>query len=297
MKAVDQLEALENFAVFAKAESLRAAARTLGMGPSTLLRRMRALEKDYGRRLFDASPRGIALTPEGMALETRVARILAGMNALGSDKTPESGPIRIAADPVISIRTILSAVGTLCEEKHLQLEIVRPGRLTRPDILLKTIRTDSLRSGPRRFALLALPRRILAASPAYIERRGLTIAPEYLDRQRLMRIDGDEAPVVRFDRAGDGAALQRELPPPAFLLPDADALLEGARTGKGLAAGLPRIDAQRALASGELIQILPEWEFPPEYLALELNGRRDEAEALALEISDFFEREASERRR
>ena len=63
------------------------------------------------------------------------------------------------------------------------------------------------------------------------------------------------------------------------------------------AAGLPRIDAERALASGELIQILPEWVFPLEYLAVELNGRRDEAEALALEVSDFFERKASGHRR
>ncbi len=112
-----------------------------------------------------------------------------------------------------------------------------------------------------------------------------------------MRIARDEAPLGHFAPACEGASLQRELPPPAFLLPDADARLEGARTEKGLAAGLPRIDAERALASGELIQILPEWVFPLEYLAVELNGRRDEAEALALEVSVFFERKASGHRR
>ena len=112
-----------------------------------------------------------------------------------------------------------------------------------------------------------------------------------------MRIARDEAPLGHFAPACEGESLQRELPPPAFLLPDADARLEGARTEKGLAAGLPRIDAERALASGELIQILPEWVFPLEYLAVELNGRRDEAEALALEVSVFFERKASGHRR
>ena len=109
MKAVDQLEALENFAVFAEAESLRAAARTLGMVPSTLLRRMRALEKDFGRRLFAASPRGIALTPEGMALHAKVARILAGMNAEApGDAAGFSGAVPSALPPIPSFRSARS---------------------------------------------------------------------------------------------------------------------------------------------------------------------------------------------
>lgn len=219
MKAVDQLEALENFAVFAEAESLRAAARTLGMVPSTLLRRMRALEKDFGRRLFAASPRGIALTPEGMALHAKVARILAGMNAEAPGDAAGisgSGPIRIAADPVLSVGTILSAVGALCEERNLRIEVVRPGRLSRPDILLKILRGNSLPGSRGQFALVPLPRRILAASPASIERRGLTIAPEYLERQHILRIDGDEAPIEQMGPAGEEAQLLRELPPPGI---------------------------------------------------------------------------------
>lgn len=295
MKAVDQLEALENFAVFAEAESLRAAARTLGMVPSTLLRRMRALEKDFGRRLFAASPRGIALTPEGMALHAKVARILSGMNAEAPGDAAGisgSGPIRIAADPVLSVGTILSAVGALCEERNLRIEVVRPGRLSRPDILLKILRGNSLPGSRGQFALVPLPRRILAASPASIERRGLTIAPEYLERQHILRIDGDEAPIEQMGPAGEEAQLLRELPPPAFLLPDAGALLESTLTGEGLAAGLSRLDAERALSSGQLIQVLPEWVFPEEHLALELSSEREDARALAAELARFFEGKA-----
>ena len=92
--------------------------------------------------------------------------------------------------------------------------------------------------------------------------------------------------------AGEEAQLLRELPPPAFLLPAAGALLESTLTGEGLAAGLSRLDAERALSSGQLIQVLPEWVFPEEHLALELSSEREDARALAAELARFFEGKA-----
>lgn len=101
-------EGLRSFSAAARESTLTAAARRLGLSVATTARRIDALEKALGLRLFDRSPGGIVLTTHGRALAKRVgaavgsiddiARLAASLRAGG---WPD--PIRVSStEPVVA---------------------------------------------------------------------------------------------------------------------------------------------------------------------------------------------------
>ena len=70
---------LRAFLHIASERSFSAAARRMGLSPSTVSLRVRTLERRLGARLFDRSARGLALAPSGSGL-LPAAREIVAMN-------------------------------------------------------------------------------------------------------------------------------------------------------------------------------------------------------------------------
>src|SRR5438067_2457087 len=84
----------------ASSSTLANAARKLGVDNTTVGRRLSALERDLGAKLFARTPDGLALTVAGEAMRAAGAEmeqaVLRGeQRALGADRKP-SGVVRIA---------------------------------------------------------------------------------------------------------------------------------------------------------------------------------------------------------
>src|SRR6185436_19246317 len=97
-----QWDDVRYFLILARNGSLSAASRSLRVEHSTVSRRVDALEKDLGVRLFDRLPRGWVLSAEGKDLVEVAQRIEAEALALeraAAGRSAPAGKVRISAPP------------------------------------------------------------------------------------------------------------------------------------------------------------------------------------------------------
>jgi DNA-binding transcriptional LysR family regulator len=94
-----------------RAGSLTAAGKRLGADPSTVGRRIAALEKSLGANLFFRTPDGHVATPAGERLVARAERIedeaLAVGRELAGEEEQLSGTIRITGPATFSVRVLV----------------------------------------------------------------------------------------------------------------------------------------------------------------------------------------------
>ncbi|HKU99697.1 MAG TPA: LysR family transcriptional regulator, partial [Vineibacter sp.] len=105
----------KHFLAVARGGSLTAAAQTLKSSPATVGRRVAALERKLGTRLFDRRQSGYALTESGNAIRVKAqdmedAIISAEREALGRDLRA-TGKVRVAASDDIAAHVIAPSLG------------------------------------------------------------------------------------------------------------------------------------------------------------------------------------------
>jgi DNA-binding transcriptional LysR family regulator len=110
----------------ARTGTLAAAARKLGVDNTTVGRRLSALERDLGAKLFARTPDGLALTAAGEAMrmagvDMEQAVLRGEQEALGADRKL-SGLVRVATTDLLGELVILPALGAL-HERHPQIRV------------------------------------------------------------------------------------------------------------------------------------------------------------------------------
>lgn len=223
------------FLAVARAGSLSAAARALGVEHSTVARRVAGLETRVGLRLFDRLPRSWLLTPEGEALLPPAERLESEAHAFGraaSAATAARGVVRLSAPPTLASHVLLPGLAARAQRwRGIALDLigeVRTANLFRreADIALRLARPEepglSARLvGKLPYGLYAAPawRRRAARSWCFLGyREPLDQVPQ---QRALAEIAGDRPFVLRSNdlpslhracRAGLGIAML-----PAFL--------------------------------------------------------------------------------
>jgi DNA-binding transcriptional LysR family regulator len=186
-KMIDEISELRLFTRIVAAGNLSEAARRLNSSAPAMSRRLSAFEDRLGVRLVDRSSRRFEVTPEGAALYERALKIVADVDAAEAEVRARAiepvGRLRIGAPTEIGRRRLASLVAAFsarypqitCELvlSDAGLELARDGfdfifRTTRP--LEPSVRVLTLLEG----------KRIVCASPAYFERRGVPRSPEEL---------------------------------------------------------------------------------------------------------------------
>jgi DNA-binding transcriptional LysR family regulator len=159
--------------------SHKAAARLLRVAPTTVGRRIAALESESHATLFVRTPERLKTTPAGLALLPRAERIevevLASERELRSNQGILTGPLRVTAGDALVNHVLVPAMGGLLAahpdlliELRTETAIVDLSR-READVALRFVR-------PKEQALIArrlgeLPFAIFA-SDAYLQRRG-----------------------------------------------------------------------------------------------------------------------------
>lgn len=255
------------FLAVASQGSFVAAGRLLERHPTVISKRVAAMEKRLGVRLIERSTRQVRVTPVGEKLEQRLRA------ALGMIAEAEQQAISGAAEVRGVLRLALpAAMGRLCIgpmlpaflDAYPQVSIVADYSERLVDIIEEgfdiAIRIGELEDNRLIARKLCDHRRILCASPEYLQRYGIPSQPQDLIGHNCLRFSG----LASFPQwrlyAGDEHCTVT--PKGNLTANDSESLLAAARSGAGiLGAGEWLMSAD--LAAGRLVRVLPHWQLDP----------------------------------
>lgn len=266
---MDRLQAMAVFARVVDEGGFAAAGRALELSPPVVTRVVAELEQHLNTRLLNRTTRKLALTDAGSAYLQRVRAILQEVDdaeAQAAASTRElQGTVRVLASPALATYFLAPLVGHW-RERHprLLLDIATDhavaGRVDAFDVTLMVV--------PEGFDGNLVARKlfegdaIVVAAPAYLQRRGAPRVPEDLECHDFLRDTGGAArngarKLCLCPASGQGADCE-VVPRVVLQSTSTDVLLRAALDGAGV-AGMPRLLAERFLASGTLVHLLPEW--------------------------------------
>jgi len=256
------------FARIVEAGSFSMAAQRLDLPKSTVSRRIALLEAGLGERLLQRTTRRLVLTEFGESLlehARKVADEVEAAGALAQHRQAEpSGKLRISmpgdfanlylTDLIARFTARYPAVSLELDLSPRRVDLVAEGF----DIAIRMgdLPEDSSLNARR----VSLERFGLYAAPSYIAQHGLPEHPDDLNRHDLLCIlsrNGGAAPwelergKVRWEHAVR-ARLTANSP---------ELLARIAAGGAGIAAS-STLFVQPYLQKGQLVRVLPEWEFP-----------------------------------
>ena len=248
-----------------EAGSFTAAARNLGLTDSAVSRAVARLESRIGARLFDRTTRFVRLTDEGARFHAAVAPMLAGIGeaaeALAGSTRTVTGRLRVDMDAHFA-RTVLAPHLSEFLDLHPGLELELLVREV-PDDLVREGLDLAIRFGPPATSsmvthLLANTRVLTVASLAYLARYGRPAHPSDLAGHRC----------IAFNDPRTGRPFDWEFHRGGEVLPvavggslvtmDAGTMLAACLAGVGIAQTLA-LGVEPLLASGELVELFPEW--------------------------------------
>src|SRR5215472_5126197 len=238
-RAMDRLEGMSIVLAVAEAGSLSAAARRLNTPVATASRKITELEEHLRAKLFDRTARKLTLTDSGLSYVAALKRILADLSeadrAAAGEYMKPTGELIVTAPvglgrlhlipilaeflrayPDIVIRLVLADRILGLPEDHIDVAL-RTGEL--PDSRLIALRLGTIR-------------RVVCASPAYLEARGTPRTPDDLAGHDFIVYEGFLGPDVwKFVRDGAEVAITVQ---PRLVVSNLEAAYDAARAGIGL---------------------------------------------------------------
>jgi DNA-binding transcriptional LysR family regulator len=254
---VDTLGSMELFVAVVDAGSFSAAARRLGLAPSSVARGIGGLEDELGVRLLARTTRRLSLTEPGRVYHERSRRILseveeARLSVARLEAAPR-GLLRISVPVVFGRLHVAPALAEfLASYPEVEIDLSMTDAyvdLVEEGIDL-AIRVGELQDSSLMARKLAPTRRVMCASPAYLERRGAPARPSDLKGHDCLsyRYSG-AAPIWRL-RAPDGTLHEIEVSG-SLRTNNADALHIAALAGVGIVL-LPTFLAGADIRGGRL---------------------------------------------
>lgn len=251
------------FARVVETRSFTAAAAKLGVSKSVVSERISAMERELKLKLLHRTTRKLSLTPDGVQLYERCARVAAAADdALaafaGAGDAPR-GLLRVNAPIVFAEEYLVEPVGKFLQafpEVRVELalsdrkvDLVEEGtdvairitlKLAEPGLVAKKLASD---------------KPVLCAAPAYLARKGTPSAPEELVHHdclgyALLKLSDE----WRFKTAGTKELFSVPVEP-RFTAGSGALLRRAAVAGLGLAV-LPRFMVASDLAEGRLVVVL-----------------------------------------
>jgi DNA-binding transcriptional LysR family regulator len=184
----DEILSMIFFARVVEARSFTGAAAKLGVSKSVVSAKVAALEDQLKVRLLHRTTRKLSLTPDGLALHERCARILvaadeAAAAAVGAGDTPR-GLLRVNAPSVFAQDYLAEPMAAyLARFPDVRLELTMSDKLidlVDEGIDLAVRVTTTLRHGGLMARKLASDHTVICAAPAYLARRGTPTVPQDL---------------------------------------------------------------------------------------------------------------------
>jgi DNA-binding transcriptional LysR family regulator len=268
---------LENVRIFMRAVetgSFSAAGRMLRLSPSVVSYRIQLLEDHLNCRLLTRTTRSMSLTEAGRVFFERCVEVVEAVERAEASVAQEGGAnphgvLRVTAPLGLGRRVIAPMLARyraaqpqtdlrLRLSDHL-LDLVQEGI----DIAVRLARLEDSSFTLRKIADV---RRVLCASPAYLEARGRPETPQDLTQHDclLLRFPGSQQFRWTLDHRAEAVTVPISGP---FDVDDGDVLTQWALDGLGIILK-PLFEVAEHIASGRLVEVLPE--APPQPVTLGL---------------------------
>ncbi|MFO0547299.1 MAG: LysR family transcriptional regulator [Polyangiaceae bacterium] len=238
------------------------AGRALAVDPTTVGRRLTALEAALGARLFDRTPRGLEPTEAGRTLFARAERVeeevLAAERELGGADTRVTGAVRITAGDGLTHYVLVPALPAL-RRAHPGLTVeLRADTKTldlsrrEADVALRLVRPSEPALVGKKLAAMRFR---LYASRAYIERRGVPRSAEDLAEHDFVGFDAslDALHQVRW--------LRTQVAKPRWVVRATSTTAQLLACGEGL--GIALLATFVGSREERVVPVLPTLEPPP----------------------------------
>jgi DNA-binding transcriptional LysR family regulator len=256
--SVDLLDVLAFVRVVETGAFSRAAER-MGMAKSILSRRVARLEERLGARLLTRSAQGAQPTDVGQAYFERAANILAELDAaeegVAEAVTQIAGPIRLSAPLSFGIAYLAPALAEFAaDHPKVELDISfddRPVDLVSGGYDL-AVRIGSLKDSSLIARRIAPVRKVAAASPTYLKRRGRPEHPRDLAGHDLL-LYGNESWRFRVGKAWEHVRRR-----PRLRADNGEMLRAAAIAGLGICV-LPSFIAAPGFEAGTLEPLLRDY--------------------------------------
>lgn len=262
--AVDRLLLMAVFVAVAEEEGFAGAARRLNMSPPAVTRAIATLEQHLGIKLLNRTTRYVRVTEAGQRYLEDAKRVIAA-----ADEADESvvglnaelrGHIVVTASVLFGRLYVMSGIVDYMK-RYTQMEVsalfvdrvvnmleegvdvaIRIGEL--PDSSYRAIRVGSVR-------------RVMCASPKYLEQHGMPSTPEELAQHQIILARGlNPSPEIKFVKNNAPITVKVK---PRLMVSDNDSAIEAAVEGLGITRLLSYQIAPQ-LAEGTLKIILSEFE-------------------------------------
>ncbi len=261
---MDRASDLDFFALLARHPSLAAAAQELGLSPPAVSRRLAQLETRLGARLMNRTTRRLSLTPEGERYLEEGKRILRDIesleHSLGASRDVPRGLLRVNASFGFGRRLLGPAISDFVRrypEMEIQLHLSdRPLNLVAHGLDL------GIRFGePPDARILARPiarnRRVLCATPTYLEQRGRPRTPRELQQHACIVIRENDTAYNTWTLVNGEQQENIKVRGP-LSANHGEIAVDWALDHHGILLR-SEWDIAPYLASGQLEQVLPEW--------------------------------------
>jgi DNA-binding transcriptional LysR family regulator len=292
-RQMDRLAALEVFVGVVDAGSFSAVARHQRIGQPAVSKAVVQLEEWLGVSLLMRSRRSVVPTEAGRIFYERAKRTIeeadeAVVAARGS-ASGFSGKLRVSTSVCFGrLHVIPSLPAFLAEHPDLDIELVLDDRYV--DLVNEGIdvalRTGAMPDSSMTARRIAQDRRIVVATPAYLQRHGTPASPGELTRHQAViytQGGGGDSWTFRKAAAEVSVVLQGRLKVTA-----AEGLREAVNCDMGLAVASQWLFSPE-LKSGKVVAILQDWALPSTNLsAVYPTGRLASAKARA--FVSFVER-------
>jgi DNA-binding transcriptional LysR family regulator len=255
------LRDLALFAETARLGSFAAVAKARGTDPSTISRKLAALEDSLGVRLFQRTTRSLSLTEAGDLYLARALPLMEELTRIGAEaRAKPGGTLRLTASVTfgqVMLLPLLPAFRAAYPDIRLDCLFTDQNLDLVADRIDLAIRLAPAIEGDLVAARLMTTRYRVVASPAYLGAAPPLHAPEDLARHRLLLF-----PIRPFrtrwlfrDRSGT-----QDVPVTADLtISPAGAILDATLAGLGVAL-LPNYLTDPHITTGRLTRLLTPWE-------------------------------------
>ena len=265
------INAIALFVKVVEHKTFSEAARRLDVPVSSVSRKVSELEKALDVRLLERSTRQLRVTELGQEYYAYCRRgleeIEAGGLMLHERQAEISGTLRLSVPPGLADRLVVPLVTAF--------------QATYPAVTVRVFITDrnvdfiedavdlALRVGKLEdSSLVARPlcryRHILVVSPGYLQAFGTPEHPDELPAHRMITFDGWFNNVTLKLVHGD--QVRKVKIEGVLALNDYTGILSAAEVGEGIAE-IPSLICGEALLDGRLVEVMPDWRFPPTTLS------------------------------
>lgn len=276
---MDPFKEIELFVQISESGSISKAAERLGLSVSAASRHLIALETRLGVRLVQRTTRQLSLTEVGTEFYRRSRSVLADLReaeSVARDAVVKpSGLLRVTA----SLSFCLLHIEPLLPEftrryPEINVDIVAANRYldvmeNNVDVAIRTRQFEA--DNNLTIRRLAETRRVLAASPAYLEAHGTPKHPMDLIRHKMLIYDYAINPTeMPFKSAKESVLVNVR----SFISSnDGQVVVKAALDDMGILVQ-PKYIVYDHLQSGELVSVLDDWDLPKLTMNIAFQTRR-----------------------